>query len=309
MPRIPDPRAAARWILPLSMAVGFGSLILPAPRLRSESLALQSMVAAERAFSAQSVRSGMKPAFLAWLAEDGVIFRPLPVNGRRSWQERPNPDATLAWTPTWAEVSHAGDLGVDSGPWIYRGKDPNQAPLYGHFISVWKRAPRGPWRVALDLGIVHGPPDADSVGTGRLAEGPSHEKIPSGSALDLRKLDVAFSEATIKDGVGSAFADRAAPDVRLNREGSLPFVGLESARAQMDSLPGTLTFLTQGSRLSISRDLGYSYGIAQHFPTGDRKDPALADSSVYLHVWRQNPDRTWHLALVVMNPLPKTGRK
>ena len=50
--------------------------------------ALDSLVAAERGFAAMSVEKGMKDAFLANLADDGVVFAPLPTNGRQRWEGR-----------------------------------------------------------------------------------------------------------------------------------------------------------------------------------------------------------------------------
>ena len=281
----------------------------PAGHGAEGNLRLQSLVAAEREFSARSVKHGMKDAFLAYLAEDGVIFRPTPTNGKESWKARENSKGTLIWEPTFAEVSQAGDLGVDSGPWEYRLPDSTQPALHGHFVSIWKRVPKGPWRVAADLGVSHGPPPSEGVGSGALTQGPAHQKLTGGSALDLRKLDIQYSEATRQNGVGAAFAAFAAPDIRLYREGSLPFLGREAARTQMDSLPGNLHFVQQGNRLSASRDLGYTYGIAQRFDVGDDKAGLAADSLVYLHVWRQNADRSWRLSLAVLNPLPRTRRE
>ena len=40
-----------------------------------------TLASAESAFAAQSVREGMRAAFLAWLAPDATLFRDGPVNG------------------------------------------------------------------------------------------------------------------------------------------------------------------------------------------------------------------------------------
>jgi ketosteroid isomerase-like protein len=305
---MPAPRRARlAAVIVLTLATAAAPWIATLGHTAVRNLRLQGLVAAEREFSARSVGKGMKDAFLAYLAEDGVLFRPTPTNGKRAWEARENPKGTLTWEPTFAEVSHAGDLGVDSGPWEYRlPGEPAPPPLYGHFVSVWKRTPPGPWKVVVDLGVSHAKPDTGGLGGGNVVEGPYHDKLTSGSTLDLRKLDGEYSDATRQKGIGSAFAAIAAPDVRLHREGWQPIVGLKAARAEMDSFPGSLRFLTQGNRLAVSRDLGYSYGIAERF---DNPDQPASDSLVYLHVWRQNPDRSWRLSLAVLNPLPRTGRK
>lgn len=283
----------------------------PAQARRDRTAAsLRTLVAAERAFSENSVRHGMKAAFLAYLSDDGVIFRPIPINGKKSWEERSDPKSSLSWEPAFAEVSAAGDLGYDTGPWVLLlPASSSTSRLYGHFVSVWHRPPGGTWKVEVDLGITHPAPQSGGVGSHEFVAGPAPLKVPSGEVSDLRKLDDQYSDLTHDKGVAEAFAAMAAPDVRLNREGTFPFVGLAAARAGLDSLAGSLHFLTDGKRLSDSRDLGYTYGIAQHFLPNAAASDLAADSSVYLHVWRQNPDKTWKLALEVLNPLPPTGNK
>ena len=49
----------------------------------------EDMVAAERAFAADASARSTRDAFIAALAEDGVVFAPGPVNGKQSWTARP----------------------------------------------------------------------------------------------------------------------------------------------------------------------------------------------------------------------------
>ena len=139
---------------------------------------LDSLIAAERAVAALSVERGLKEAFLANLADDAVLFRPVPVNGMRLWRARPASTARLAWAPDFAEIAGAGDLGVTSGPWELRAPpERNQPPAYGHFITVWRRAKGGAFRAAIDIGVEHPRPEG-GVDTVDLALGPTHPKPP-----------------------------------------------------------------------------------------------------------------------------------
>src|SRR5207249_240699 len=47
---------------------------------------LQGLVTAEREFAALSANQGAKAAFLAFLADDGVVFRPMATNGKKAWE-------------------------------------------------------------------------------------------------------------------------------------------------------------------------------------------------------------------------------
>ena len=75
--------------MPLSLPVFCAALLATVPTVTPHHEAdLDSLIASERAFSRHSVDHGTREAFLAYLAEDGIIFRPLPVNGRRVWEAR-----------------------------------------------------------------------------------------------------------------------------------------------------------------------------------------------------------------------------
>ena len=291
---------AVGWIAAVPAAI---VVLLPAVAgAPAGEAALDSLVAAERAFAATSVEKGMRDAFLTFLADDGMIFRPLPVNGKKIWEARPPVPATLIWEPSYAEVSAAGDLGYTTGPWEYRppADKPDAKTAYGHFISVWRKQADGAWRVAVDIGGQHDKPER-GVGSGDLTLHPAAARHSKGKSPDLAELDRRLSETMTAKGAAAGFAVLAAPDVRLNREGSMPSLGLASARAALDTVARAPRFSTQGSGLSTSLDLGYTYGVALWLRRGDSAAPA--DSGVYLHVWRRGADKRWRLALAVENPL------
>lgn len=271
--------------------------------------ALDSLVASERAFSAMSVSQGMKDAFLAYLAGDGVVFRPTATNGKKAWEARPPSTATLIWEPSFAQVSSAGDLGYTTGPWEFRppadstgAAAPPDSVGHGHFISVWKRQRGHFWRVVADIGVSHDKSER-GVGSGEFTPGPllPRRTMKSGR-VNLAAIDRDLSKALRSFGAHEAIAAHAAPDVRVNFEGRFPSLGIEAAQARFDSLGGFFEFKTEGSEVASSGDLGYTYGVAERFVSAKA---ASADTSVYLHVWRQEDGRTWKLALTVLNPLTR----
>ena len=111
--------------------------------------ALAPVVGAEHAFAQHSIDHGMKPAFLAYAAPDGVIvYRGGPVNAIESWSKRePAPAGLPTWWPTYADVSRAGDMGWTTGPFEFREKATQEKPDgTGHFFTVWRRQPDGSWK-------------------------------------------------------------------------------------------------------------------------------------------------------------------
>jgi ketosteroid isomerase-like protein len=282
--------------------VAMAALPVSASRAAADA-ALDSLVANERAFSAMSVAQGMKAAFLAYLAADGVVFRPTATNGRKVWEAQTASTSTLIWEPAFAEVSSAGDLGYTTGPWELRPPADSERPTaYGHFNSVWRKQRGGVWRVVADIGVSHDKSER-GVGSGEFTPGPllPRRTMKSGR-VNLAAIDRSLSKALRSIGAHEAIAAHAAPDVRVNIEGRFPSLGLEAAQARFDSLVGFFEFKVEGSGIASSGDLGYTYGLAEHFVSAKA---ASADTSVYLHVWRQEDGRTWKLALAVLNPLTR----
>jgi ketosteroid isomerase-like protein len=268
---------------------------------------LRSLVEAERGFSSMSVDQGMRAAFLANLAEDGIVFQPLPVNGKQVWQARSKSAAVLIWEPAFAEVAAAGDLGYTTGPWEYHppAEAKNATPAYGHFISVWKRAGAGPWKVAVDLGASHEKTEP-GVGSGEFTAGPTHGKAPKddrgeSSERAVRAAEQSFSSAAERSGFSAAFGTCAASDVRFNREGISPAVGIAAARRAVSADRARAHWTPQGAGASRSGDLGYAYGIRERTGTAG----AAPDTSVYLDVWRRESSGHWRLVMAVDNPVER----
>ena len=57
------------------------------------------VVAVERAFAARVREAGVKAGFSEYLAPEGVVFRPGPVNGREFFAGRPASAGVLTWRP------------------------------------------------------------------------------------------------------------------------------------------------------------------------------------------------------------------
>lgn len=291
------------WIGVITMAAQ-----LVTPSRAAADAARDSLVASERAFAALSVARGMKEAFLTYLTEDAILFRPTATNGRKSWEARPASTATLLWEPCFVGVSSAGDMGYTTGPWeLHPAADSTGAPapaeryLYGHFSSVWKKQRGGVWRVVADIGISHAKPQRGGVGSGELQHGPTLPiRTMKASRVSLAGLDRNLSKAMRAVGAHEAIAAHSEQDIRLNLEGRYPSLGVDAAQARIDSVAGFFDFKPEGSGIASSGDLGYTYGLAERFISASA---AAADTSVYLHVWRQEDGRTWKLALAVLNPL------
>ena len=293
----------------MSGILGVLALMPTPPPSAADSAALESLAAAERAFSETSVTRGMRDAFLTFMADDGIVFQPRATNAKQLWTARPESKATLIWEPSFASISSAGDLGYTTGPWEFRppGDSTGASPppdqiTYGHFISVWRKQSDGVWKVAVDIGVVHDRP-ARGLGQETYVAGPSGTRNELGAAPDIAALERKLSETATKSGWAKAIESMASDELRLNRAGSEPIQGRDAARRALSKDKLAVTWHPEGTGYASSRDLGYAYGVAATRP--QKSKSAAPDSRVYLHVWRLEAKGAWKLCMAVENPLPK----
>ena len=75
--------------MPVACAIIIGALGMTASPVRahepdSDEMALGSLVDAELAFARMGIERGVRAAFLAHFADDGVVFEPAPVKLRET---------------------------------------------------------------------------------------------------------------------------------------------------------------------------------------------------------------------------------
>lgn len=260
----------------------------PAPMSDTDRL---SLAAAETAFAAHSVREDMRAAFLANFADDGVFVRGgwLVSNAYLAGQKAP--PIVLDWKPVYTEVAGSGELGLSTGPWKITSKtDPQAAPRFGQFVSVWRREGAGPWKVAVDLGISH-PQSAHWEAALRavVAEGTA---ASAGGVVEAEKR---FAEQARVAGLGAAYRGHGANDLRFYRNGAQPMIGLESALASAAMNAPAPAWTVERSEVSRSGDFGYARGSY-----ADVAAPAKP-AGWYLRVWRVERGE-WRIVLDVTNP-------
>ena len=275
-------------------------------QLSDASSDLDSLLEAERAFSKLSTQ-GMHQAFLTYLADDAVIFRPRPVEGKKWYAERGETPGTLTWTPIFAEVSREGDLGYTTGPWDFTMED-DESIEYGHYVSVWRKQPDGSWRVVIDVGIVHSKPQAEAI----IAFSP--EKVPAVNDGDtayvdveaereeLLKVDREFARHSISKGTVDAFLAYSTDDVRFYRMNVFPIIGKKALRAALSKQPGLLIWEPMAARVSQSGDLGYTYGISKF--RADASKGLAPESASYMRIWKKQLGGAWKFVLEIANPIP-----
>src|ERR1700738_2447477 len=230
---------------------------------------VKSLVETERAFSRASEEKGTRESFAEFIAEDGILFRPTAVLGKKWMQEHPLPPSTkrplLSWQPIFAAVSRAGDLGYTTGPWQFMQDINDAKPVaFGNFMTVWKKQADGKWRFAVDLGIGNPEPPPAPMWQPENSQsivGGFKRVDPEAGRAALLSVDRDFSKASADQGAREAFLFYAAKDVRLFRNDHFPFVGKMAAADALAPLTAEWTWTPSFAGVSESGDLGYSYGV------------------------------------------------
>ena len=271
--------------------------------------ALVPVVEAEHAFAQHSIDQGMKPAFLAYAAPDGVIInRGGPVNAVESWSKRdPAPTGLLTWWPTYADVSLAGDMGWTTGPYEFREKPTDEKPAdTGHFFTVWRRQPDGAWKWVLDLGIRH--PALATTETVLTYPASLRKNVspaaPSQAGVEaarqsLVEAERALSEASASEGFRTALLARADDGLRFYRQGTFPVVGKQSFAKAIKVLSEYITWEPLKADVAASGDLGYAYGAYALHPKGSERP---SEKGFYARVWKRERGGPWRVVFNVVNP-------
>jgi ketosteroid isomerase-like protein len=257
--------------------------------------AAASLAAAETAFAAHSVREDMRVAFMAHFADDGVFVRNGWVVANAYLARQPAPPIVLDWRPVYTEVARSGEMGLSTGPWNLTSKEkPHAPPAYGQFVSIWKRPPGRPWRVAVDLGIQNPQPTFwDTKLESRT--------VPDSGASPRAGIDAAeerFNAASRARGLRAAFEQGAAGDVRFYRPNATPTIGKAAALAAPAMSDERLAWTIERIETARSGDFGYSRGS---YASAAEPSKTLG---WFMRAWRAERGE-WRVILDVTNPAPK----
>jgi len=274
------------------------------PQKQSErTMNRQALVEMEHAFAKAAATKGTRDAFLEFLADDGIVFQPGPVNGKKFWSERQPAKGLLSWQPGFADVSRAGDLGYTTGPWEYRANGPEDQPVaFGQYFTIWKKQRDGAWKAVLDRGV-----STDKSYPARVVQFPLHDESVTGATnLDvvraraaLLKLEDEFSALSVRKGSSSASDFYLAAEARMLRPNTAPAIDKNSCLVLVSGSVGTLTFKPENADVSASGDMGYAYGAFEL-----RNHEVLVEHGSYVRVWKKQ-GRDWRVVIDVMSPDPE----
>jgi ketosteroid isomerase-like protein len=291
------------------LAVLLGFVSMGFSQKAGDDSALQSMVKTERAFAAMSEEKGTRESFMAFIADDGILFRPREVKGKQWMAEHPLPASDkrslLSWQPTFADMARSGDMGYTTGPWEYKDNILDAKPVaFGNFLTVWKKQPDGNWKFAIDLGISNPQPTQAA----RTWQPPKNfKRAVAGRVVDVKSETSAllarereFSSVSASRGAQKAFDAYAADEVRVFRNDKRPVAGKAIAAAELPANSTVWTWQPAFGDVSQAGDLGYSYGT--YWLRSNNPTPKTLETGNYYRIWKKQ-GKAWKVVADLLDPV------
>ncbi len=266
--------------------------------MASGSTAIEDARAADATFAARAAEIGYHAAFVEYLAEDAVLFRPEAVNGQEWLAAHEPAGGRLEWSPSAAAAGCTATLAVTTGPWRYSNTEGGE-PVAGHYLSIWRLDAQSQWRVVLDHGIDHAgavPAEQLQAVFARFWPPAGEGKCTGRGELDgLADAEERFNEQVARRGLLPALQRTAGEGALVYRDDAAP-VALAGLQPDVDAAfgPGTIA-RTVGTLFEPGTDLAVTHGTLQS-PDGSQR-------SLFVRVWSR-AGRRWQVAIDMRTPLP-----
>ncbi len=225
---------------------------------------LNSLIAVEYSFAKSASEIGTRDAFLKFIADDGILFRPNAVNGKKFLEQSAKKPGLLRWYPVHAEIALAGDMGFTTGPADFRNEKEGEPVWFGNFCTVWQRQENGEWKFVIDFGNSNNKPEEKAEGL-KYSE---PDKKPDARQLKKSNLGVdeliaaekEFNNAVKNKGVMEAYKKYISAKTKILRNRYLPIIGTKNIMSFLEGESGSMNFAFEGGKISSSADLGFTYG-------------------------------------------------
>lgn len=262
-----------------------------------------SMVATEFQFAARALQVGSRDAFLEFIDDEGILFRPTPVNGKEFLSKQNSRPGFLIWYPSYAFISKSGDMGCTTGPAEFKRDMDSNSTWFGNFCTVWKLQSNGNWKFLIDGGISNNKPVSEIkklIYDSNKKDNSPAEFYPS-SKLDKQMIfsaDEQFNSILINGDFANAYVNVINDETRLLREGELPIIGTGDIIKHVSNFKGKCTFQIIDGRISNAGDFGYVYGSLEII------DSEKSGKFNYIRMW-SNDSGNWKIIIELFSPLPE----
>ena len=260
-------------------------------------IALASLTDAEIAFARMAGERGIREAFLANFADDGIAFEPAPTRLRAAWSARPVPsdplEQRLDWKPVQTGVSRSLDFGYTTGPYTLTNRSRPGAVRRGVFFSVWRKNASGQWKVLLDAGIS----TPDAIDFAAMGEPPRPNFHGKGQMTAERRKLLAIEHETSRGLTPNEYGKLLAVDARLHRNALVPVGSRAQVAAAVARRAARITWQPDDAFVAPSADMAVTYG---RYRETDRA--GATHDGYYTHLWIRERAGEWRIAYDIALP-------
>lgn len=262
---------------------------------------VKNVVDAEQAFNKAVAKKGIKEGFLSVLDDDGIVFRPKPVNAKDFYTNIDKQPGNLSWEPKFARISANGDLAFSAGPYVYQNGPNDTDKVYGHYVSVWhKSSTDTKLKLLIDLGIQHPEPEQQELvdfkepNLSKVAP-PSTDPFGGKKVMSMTDnyVNSAFALSTM-----ATYKEFLSPEGRFYFPGFEPIVGRDKILQFINNEAISIVAENTGAGRADSKDLAYSYGKARI-----KKGNITSDYN-YVRIWEFDQNK-WNVLLEVFSAIEK----
>jgi hypothetical protein len=284
-------------------ALGALFLLAGPAAARSAQANVESLLAADRAFSAAAARAPTAADGLAAMFDADIVA---PFRGRglivgrealvAAYRAEPGfGEPGISWAPVRGGISADGSQGFTFGFLTMAGGDP--ARRNRKYLAYWVHRPQG-WRVVAYRAIPRQPGEVSTVMMapslpGFAARERRDARLIESHRASLAAAERAFSDRAQQVGLRVAFGEYGRADAMNMYRGAGFDVGLDAITGNFDAAEtvSPVSWSTERSFVASSGDLGVSIGTIR----GNRPNAeGRTDSIPFFTIWRRDsPDAPW----------------
>lgn len=245
---------------------------------------LQKMTDTEQAFIT-ALSKGTKTAFLQYLTDDAMIFRPGPLKGKEFWNSQKDTPTLVIRKPAFADIAYSGQFGYTAGTWeSYADGNRGSNAEYGQYVTIWEKRGDDNFRASIDIVVVND--QLSNLGQNKLGS-LNQNGDPNAKGWSVTNASMDFFKTSLADkALGKAYKEFADNDIRLLRERQSPLIGKKDVVSETKSYRSVE--FPKDVAVFQSLDMAYVWNPCEYADSNEGRE-----SGNCLHIWKLRNNKWW----------------
>lgn len=285
--------------------------ILPFTCLSQFTKPVNSLINTHSQFNEDAARFGIRDAFLNNIHTRSMVFLPAPILASDYYNAIPNDRAAaLERVVTYLEVSTDMLYAYSTGHFIYnRDKGFPSLEEYGHFVTFWRKE-KNKWKILIDFTVDDSEPSTFaplySPDKTYIKRFPVVQTSIESTKNIILQSDILYNRSLNLRAGNSAWEEYYSSQIRYFRNNSSPHIGKSTLLPKLSNLGYAYEYQSSSANVSISRDIGYTYGYGI---VGGVKDNKGFEHLVhYFRVWKKEENGIWRIVVDIEKELNPNKR-